>query len=1280
MLRLLLLPSLLVSFAVGARCEVVINELMAAASDRLLRFDANGTARVGIGPAWYQAPYNDAGWQSGPGPFGFGPGAGTNLQSVMRDRTPTVYLRKSFQVAEPSGEPLELAVEYNDGFVAYLNGIEVARRNAGPRQMWIYHDQPAFNREAFTYGATVPSGNNTEVIALGAATGRLVAGENLLAIHLLNASAVDATLFLKAELRVAGAAPATLIGPNEPWKFFPGVVEPSGHLFDPALLGSGDSAPDWIELHNTGTEAISLNGWSLTDDAAAPAKWLFPNVSIPAGSYVVIVADGRDATGSEALLHASFSLDRDGEYVGLYNADGVPVSALAPGFPAQSPFHSFARTADGVFRFSDLPTPGLANTGNFFAGRAETPRVDLPGRFYPGPIGATFSSPTPGAVLRYTLDGKEPTAASPLLPVPLSMESSSPVRVRAFVDGWLPSESVTHTYLIAQSAARRSLPAVCLTGDEQQVFYRPFGVFAIVNNGAENYAGGVWSNHPNATTLNPPNTPEDPLQYNIPLQSGRPAERPLVLEVLHTDSTPDLRTGAWLRCAGSPYSRPRLKLTSQNSDAAPNATSPWPNSHLEKPHLNLFFRDDLGSRPLPYPFIAGSRVRQYDDVRLRAGKNELTNPFVRDEFTRRAMVEMGHVTALGDFVNLFVNASFKGYYNICERPREPFFQQARGTKGVFDVQNIEETPDGDTVAFDELMNYARTTSLANTAGFEGLTRRLDVVNFADYILLNTYAGTWDWPQNNFVMDRERSDTGVFRFSVWDAEGAFGLTGRDPGSWNQFNGGSGSAPLLSPDRASETLPVVLLYTALKESAEWRLIFADRIRKHLFGNGALTASRMNARFEELKAVMDPMLVESGQGGMRDFATPWGDARKAAYLPQCRAQGLWPETSAPEFSQPGGNVGADFELTMTNPNGSGTIFYTTNGDDPRAVGGEAAGTSYDGTPVALSQTSLVRARVRNTNDQWSPLTEAIFTTATPAPLIVSEIMYHPQDEGAVPGEEFEFVEVKNVGAGAVSLAGMRFSDGIAFDFPRDAALAPGAFAVVARSPAAFAARYPAVPALGGFAAATGLSNSGETLTLADVSGATVFTVSYESAGAWPASANGGGKSLVPRNRHGFTDPNEPAEWRPSLARHGSPGADDDQTFAQWKAAHFTPEQLNDPAFSDPGADIDTDGLTTFEEFAFRLDPLRGDSASGLATELLPDGAGGRFLTLRFRRNLGAAGVSYHVDTAAAPGAWNLDASLPATPPVENGDGTITETRRDVETTPSAAQRFIRLRLIGE
>ncbi len=81
--------------------------------------------------------------------------------------------------------------------------------------------------------------------------------------------------------------------------------------------------PDWIEIHNSGTNAINLLDWSLTDAINNPTKWRFPATNINAGAYMVIFADGKDRRTPGAPLHTSFSLSADGEYLALVKPDGV---------------------------------------------------------------------------------------------------------------------------------------------------------------------------------------------------------------------------------------------------------------------------------------------------------------------------------------------------------------------------------------------------------------------------------------------------------------------------------------------------------------------------------------------------------------------------------------------------------------------------------------------------------------------------------------------------------------------------------------------------------------------------------------------------------------------------------------------------------------------------------------------------------------------------------------------------------------------------------------------
>jgi len=99
--------------------------------------------------------------------------------------------------------------------------------------------------------------------------------------------------------------------------------------------------PDWIELHNTTTTNISLNGWFLTDSASKLTKWRFPATNLVADGYLLVFADGKDRAIAGAPLHTSFSLSASGEYLALVRPDLTIATQFSPTFPLQQPDVSY---------------------------------------------------------------------------------------------------------------------------------------------------------------------------------------------------------------------------------------------------------------------------------------------------------------------------------------------------------------------------------------------------------------------------------------------------------------------------------------------------------------------------------------------------------------------------------------------------------------------------------------------------------------------------------------------------------------------------------------------------------------------------------------------------------------------------------------------------------------------------------------------------------------------------------------------------------------------------
>ncbi|HKS38900.1 MAG TPA: lamin tail domain-containing protein, partial [Verrucomicrobiae bacterium] len=149
----------------------------------------------------------------------------------------------------------------------------------------------------------------------------------------------------------------------------------------------------------------------------------------------------------------------------------------------------------------------------------------------------------------------------------------------------------------------------------------------------------------------------------------------------------------------------------------------------------------------------------------------------------------------------------------------------------------------------------------------------------------------------------------------------------------------------------------------------------------------------------------------------------------------------------------------------------------------------------------------------------------------LRISEIMYNP-----VGGDDFEYIELINIGTAALDLAGASFTNGITFTFG-PATLGAGQRIVIVRDLASFAARYDTNGVMIASGVFSGrLDNGGERLTLVDASDNVIHAFSYGDSGDWPERADGSGSSLEVVNTRGDYD--DPDNWNSSAEYLGTPG----------------------------------------------------------------------------------------------------------------------------------------------
>jgi hypothetical protein len=307
----------------------------------------------------WASPYlDDSSWPGGTGGVGYerNPGDPVNYVSLinldvegdMYGDNSSCYIRIPFTVSHTDLSDMTLKVRYDDGFIAYINGVEVARRNFTGSPQW---DSAATSENPDT------SAVNFEDIDISAHISALKTGDNLLAIHGLNISTFDSDFLISAEL-VATEVSQGDVSPSAipytgtisldktthikarvldgAWSALNEATYAVGPVTDylriteimyhPKYTGdTNDPNKEFIELKNIGPSNLNLNLVSFTEGI----HYTFPDLSLPAGSHVVVVKDRAafeleyDTTGMNiAPGRYTGSLANNGERIRLQDAIG----------------------------------------------------------------------------------------------------------------------------------------------------------------------------------------------------------------------------------------------------------------------------------------------------------------------------------------------------------------------------------------------------------------------------------------------------------------------------------------------------------------------------------------------------------------------------------------------------------------------------------------------------------------------------------------------------------------------------------------------------------------------------------------------------------------------------------------------------------------------------------------------------------------------------------------------------------------------------------------------
>ncbi|MES2594317.1 MAG: lamin tail domain-containing protein [Verrucomicrobiota bacterium] len=738
------------------------------------------------------------------------------------------------------------------------------------------------------------------------------------------------------------------------------------------LADEDGTNPDWIEVWNSSNAAINLTGHFLATSAATPSQWAFPSKILAPNEYLVIFASGKNRVNPAANLHTSFTLPGGGGYLALTKSNGVggfiTLTEFNP-FPAQNSGQSYG--SSGVIPaigFMEVPTPAAPNAATYLGFVQPVAFSQARGRFTSA-FNLTLTTTTPGATIRYTTDGSEPSwSRGTIYSVPVNVNATSAIRARAFLAGWKSPEPVTNTYLFLDDVVTQSTANTVAKGWPQlpvngQVYRYGMNLTAVTNGGGDVTALKTSLAAAPSVCLNL--NPDDfhgatSGIHSNPGKRGRFWEREASIEVIEPNGTTTIQKDCGIRIRGN---------------ASRSTSNP-------KHAFHLYFRS-LYAGDLIYPLFGNEgSVTRFDQIDMRCEQNNSwssggssANALMREEFARLSQRDMGQPYSRNGYFHLYVNGIYWGIFNWQEKTEADYAANQFGGED-FDYDTVKsgggsqsyntEMTDGNELSWRQLFDLCMAIKNASTDAqrdalyfqMQGLnadgTRNLaypvhlNANNLIDAQIAMFFDGSFDAPMSTFLTNasnnwfairRRDGSGGGWMFFLHDHEHGMGSGTQSynrVGPWGDPNATGNNWNQTWTTAQYRTRETWLkfnphyLHEFLCFSPEYRQRFSDRAHKHLTGTGALTQTAAIARADSLAAQIDPIIhAEAARWGSNTLTkNTWLNTGKAGVYTFINTGGTAPagETS---WSSRARNLVVIEQLKGYTDNGAKPLFI--NVSDP-------------------------------------------------------------------------------------------------------------------------------------------------------------------------------------------------------------------------------------------------------------------------------------------------------------------------------------------------------------
>ena len=479
-----------------------------------------------------------------------------------------------------------------------------------------------------------------------------------------------------------------------------------------------DFPDSWVELYNPSSANIDLSNYSLGVVLDAGEAWKLPSQTIAPGKYVIVCCD-KEST----KLHTPFRLE-SGKGCNVYLfRDGQVIDKVENLAKQPAPNIAYGRQTDGSeeWGYQLTPTPNKANSGEVCDGNhiLGEPVFSQKGFVINGSKSFRLKLRLPegapeGTEIRYTTNGTEPTASSSKCGSSgFAINKSTTVRARLFCNGWLSPRSTVESYIFHDKDL--TIPVISIVIDDKYLNDAKIGIFA--NN----------NNHDN---------PHD-------------WRRPMNIELFDATDEPS-----------------RL-----NQLCETRITGGWSRDASRK-SMAVYAHKRFGTKKLDYEFFPDQRpgVTDFKSVVLRNAGNDRDGIYMRDAICQRTMAEHTDIDwqAWRPAV-IYINGAYHCILNIRERGNE---NNIATNYGLEDIDLIEngELKEGTSDFYDAFTEFYQEKGHT----LEEYAKWIDVDEYINVMAMNLYFCNLDFPGNNNVMWRPRTEDGRWRWIVKDVDYALGL--------------------------------------------------------------------------------------------------------------------------------------------------------------------------------------------------------------------------------------------------------------------------------------------------------------------------------------------------------------------------------------------------------------------------------------------------------------------------------------------------------------------------